>query len=80
MNKYYIDTIEKCGVELLEMSDDDIEYSIFEEFDICFRRNIFQRKQWGNSNNREQWTLWNKMDGRTQKAIWGYDGKLWSAC
>lgn len=30
----YIDTLQKCGTYLLTMSDDDIEYYIFEEFDI----------------------------------------------
>ena len=32
--EFYIDTLEKCGTYLLEMSDEDIEYNIFEEFDV----------------------------------------------
>lgn len=30
----YVDTLTKCGLSLLKMSDEDIEYNIFEEFDI----------------------------------------------
>ncbi|MCL2086491.1 MAG: hypothetical protein FWH05_02710 [Oscillospiraceae bacterium] len=30
----YIDTLKKCSVDLLEACDEDIEYNIFEEFDI----------------------------------------------
>jgi hypothetical protein len=29
----YVDTLEKCGMHLLEMSDDYIGYYVFEEFD-----------------------------------------------
>jgi len=29
----YIDTLQKCGMQLLEMKDDYIGYCIFEEFD-----------------------------------------------
>lgn len=32
--EFYIDTLEKCGTYLLKMSDEDIEYNIFEEFDL----------------------------------------------
>ncbi len=32
--EFYIDTLEKCGTYLLKMSDEDIEYIIFEEFDV----------------------------------------------
>lgn len=31
---FYMDTLQKCGVYLLDMEDEDIEYNIFEEFDI----------------------------------------------
>lgn len=30
----YVDTLQKCGTHLLKMGDEDIEYNIFEEFDI----------------------------------------------
>lgn len=30
----FIDTLQKCGLHLLEMIDENIEYFIFEEFDI----------------------------------------------
>ena len=30
----YLDTLEKCGAYLLKKSDEDIEYNLFEEFDI----------------------------------------------
>ena len=30
----YIDTLKKCGLFLIKMSNEDIEYNIFEEFDI----------------------------------------------
>ena len=30
----YVDTLQKCGMHLLNNSDEDIEYFIFEEFDI----------------------------------------------
>ena len=30
----FVDTLQKCGVHLLEMNDDDIGYYIFEEFDV----------------------------------------------
>jgi len=29
----YVDTLKQCGLHLLEMSDEDIGYYIFEEFD-----------------------------------------------
>jgi len=32
--EYYTDTIQRCGMYLCNASDDDIEYEIFEEFDI----------------------------------------------
>ncbi|MDQ2087479.1 hypothetical protein RBH29_13690 [Herbivorax sp. ANBcel31] len=32
--EFYVDTLQKCGTNLLEMSDEDIEYNIFEEFDV----------------------------------------------
>ena len=32
--KTYFDTLNRCGVFLLNSSDRDIEYNIFEEFDI----------------------------------------------
>ena len=32
--EFYVDTLEKCGENLLEMSDEDIKYNIFEEFDV----------------------------------------------
>jgi hypothetical protein len=32
--EFYVDTLEKCGTNLLKMSDEDIEYNIFEEFDV----------------------------------------------
>ena len=32
--KFYVDTLDKCGTNLLKMSDRDIEYNIFEEFDV----------------------------------------------
>ena len=31
---FYVDTLQKCGVYLLDMEDEDIKYNIFEEFDI----------------------------------------------
>jgi hypothetical protein len=31
----FIDTVQRCGTHLLKMSDEDIEYYIFEEFDVC---------------------------------------------
>lgn len=30
----YIDTIQKCGIGVLDLDEDLIEYNIFEEFDI----------------------------------------------
>ncbi|MDR3091273.1 MAG: hypothetical protein LBU36_03605 [Clostridiales bacterium] len=30
----FVDTLQKCGTRLLEMSDEDVGYCIFEEFDI----------------------------------------------
>lgn len=32
--EFYIEALQQCGMYLLDMSDDDIEYYIFEEFDI----------------------------------------------
>lgn len=29
----FVDTLQQCGMHLLKMSDEDIEYHIFEEFD-----------------------------------------------
>ncbi|MDR0469908.1 MAG: hypothetical protein LBH09_08045 [Peptococcaceae bacterium] len=31
---FFVDTLQKCGLYLLEMNDEDIEYNIFEEFDV----------------------------------------------
>jgi len=31
---YYLDTLNHCGMELLNASDENIEYEIFEEFEI----------------------------------------------
>lgn len=30
----YVDTLKKCGINLLGLGDEDIEYNIFEEFDV----------------------------------------------
>ena len=30
----FVDTLQKCGINLLEMNDEDIGYYVFEEFDI----------------------------------------------
>ena len=30
----YLDTLEKCGIELLNLSDEMIGYYIFEEFEV----------------------------------------------
>lgn len=32
--EFYVDTLKKCGTNLLKMSDEDIEYNVFEEFDV----------------------------------------------
>jgi hypothetical protein len=32
--KFYLDTLNKCGLYVLDMNDEDIAYNIFEEFDI----------------------------------------------
>jgi hypothetical protein len=31
----FVATVQQCGTHLLKMSDEDIEYYIFEEFDVC---------------------------------------------
>jgi hypothetical protein len=32
--KFYLDTLSRCGLSVLDMDDEDIAYNIFEEFDI----------------------------------------------
>ncbi len=31
----FTDTLQQCGTHLLKMSNEDVEYYIFEEFDVC---------------------------------------------
>jgi hypothetical protein len=31
----FLDTLQQCGMHLLKMNNEEIEYYIFEEFDVC---------------------------------------------
>lgn len=31
---FYVDTLERCGTFLLPMTDEEIGYNVFEEFDV----------------------------------------------
>jgi len=37
LNELFIDTLEKCSSRILQKDDDEIEYDLFEEFDIGMR-------------------------------------------